>query len=337
MESLMQYKILGSSNISASVIGFGAWAIGGGSVWGGTPDEKDAIRAIECALDYGINLIDTAPAYGFGRSEELIGKAVKGKRDKYVIATKCGLWWKDNRGSFFAMFDGKPIFRSLRPDTIKIEIEESLRRLQTDYIDLYQTHWQSVPPDKTPIPDTMEVLLKLKEQGKIRAIGVSNGSVEELKEYLACGSIASHQFRYSILYRYPEKDILPFCAQNNIATLTYMSLEQGLLTGKITMDRVFSKEEFRSNEKWNPWFKPVNRKKVLDMLAGWKLLTDKYNCILAQLVIAWTAQQHGITHILCGARNENQVKENARGGEIILEKDDLQKMRKDAESLGEPA
>jgi methylglyoxal reductase len=332
----MKFKNLGNSGISASVIGFGAWAIGGGSLWGGKPDDNQSIRAIHAALDNGITLIDTAPIYGFGHSEEVIGKALKGKRDKYIVATKCGLWWDDNRGSFFATFEGKPVFRCLRPETIMIEIDRSLRRLQTDYIDLYQTHWQAVPPDKTPIEDTMNALLKLQKQGKIRAIGVSNASVDEMNEYLKYGQIVSSQFRYSILHRQPEDDILPYCAEKNLATLTYMSLEQGLLTGKIGMDRVFGKEEFRANEAKNPWFKPENRRKVLDMLAGWKKFTDKYNCTLAQLVLAWTLAQKGVTHVLCGARNEKQVLENAPAGDLVLEKEDIERMRADAVALGKP-
>ncbi len=155
--------------------------------------------------------------------------------------------------------DGKTVRRSLRPDTLAIEIERSLKFLGVDCIDLYQTHWPSVPPDFTPIADTMACLLKLKQQGKIRAIGVSNVSPAELEENLRCGGIVSDQFRYSMLHRAPEREILPFCAQHHLATLTYMSLEQGLLTGKVGMDGAFGPGEFRSNEAWSPWFKPANR------------------------------------------------------------------------------
>ena len=274
----MQYRDLGHSGIRASVVGLGTWVTGGGEMWHGA-DDAESLRAIDAALDCGVNLIDTAPAYGWGHSERIVGQAIRGRRDKVVLATKCGIWWADNRGSFHYHFDGKDTFISLHPETVAIEIENSLRNLDTDYIDLYQTHWPSKEPDFTPIEDTMAFLMKLKDQGKIRAIGVCNVSVEQLEEYCANGDIASDQFRYSMLYRAPEADVLPYCAKHGIATLTYMSLEQGLLTGKVGMDRVFDPNEFRSNEAWNTWFKLVNRRKVLAMLEGWKDLTETGDCV----------------------------------------------------------
>lgn len=329
----MKQRPLGNSGLSASVVALGAWVLGGGQVWGKDTDDAESVRTIQAALEMGINLIDTAPAYGYGRSETVVGRALKGRREKALVATKCGLWWDDTRGSYFTKLDGKDIYRSLRPDTIQIELENSLRRLDTDYIDLYQTHWPSVPPDFTPIPETMAALLKLKDQGKIRAIGVCNVSLDELNQHMDSGGIASDQFRFSMLHREAEKDILPACAAKKIATLTYMSLEQGLLTGKIGMDRVFKPEEFRSNAAWNDWFIPENRKRVLNLLASWADLTAKYACTLSQLVIAWTAAQPGVTHVLCGTRNLSQLEDNARAGELNLEPADIARIRADVERL----
>jgi methylglyoxal reductase len=332
----MQRKPLGHSGISASTIGLGAWVLGGGALWGQDTDDAESVRTIQGALDLGITLIDTAPAYGWGRSERVVGQALKGRREMAVLATKCGLWWEDTRGSFFADFDGKKMNRSLRPDTIRIEIENSLERMGVDYIDLYQTHWPSTPPEQTPIEDTMAVLLDLKQKGLIRAIGVCNVSLGELQEHLRYGAIASDQFRYSMLHREAEADILPFCAEHQIATLTYMSLEQGLLTGKIGMDRVFQATEFRANTYWNDWLIPANRQRVLKLLNGWQDLTRKYNCTLGQLVLAWTAAQPGVTHILAGGRNLEQVRENAKAAELRLEPGDLQRIRQEVLALGEP-
>lgn len=331
----MQYRALGNSDIEASIIGMGTWVTGGGAAWNGVED-TDSLRAIDTALDNGVNFIDTAPAYGWGHAEDILGQALRGRRDKVIVATKCGIWWEDQRGSFHFHLDGKDTFISLRPDTMQIELENSLRRLGTEYIDLYQIHWPSKEPDFTPISETMAFLLKMKDQGKIRAIGVSNVSREQLAEYCSCGAIASDQFRYSMLYRAPEADILPYCKENSISTLTYMSLEQGLLTGKVGMDRVFNESEFRSNTDWNAWFKIENRAKVLGMLKGWSDLTDKYACSLAQLVSAWTAAQPGVTHVLCGMRTAAQAKDNAAAGALRLEDADVLRIRQDALALGDP-
>ncbi|MFW6172010.1 MAG: aldo/keto reductase, partial [Planctomycetota bacterium] len=309
----------------------------GGATWGADPDDQESIRAIHASLDAGVNLIDTAPAYGWGHSEEVVGKAIQDRRDSVVLATKCGLIWEDDRGSPFAVLDGKMLRRSLRPDTIREEIDRSLHRLRTDVIDLYQTHWPSVEPDKTALEDTWACLLKIKDEGKVKSIGVCNCTLEELQANVKCGLNASHQLRYSMLFRGPEKDIFPYCQQQNLATLTYMSLEQGLLTGKIGMDRRFDEGEFRGNEAWNPWFKLENRPKVLNMLANWTDLTEKYDCTLAQLVIAWTVAQPGATHVLIGARNTTQAADNAAAATLRIDPADLARIRNDVQALGDPA
>ena len=333
----MQFLPLGPSGINASTIALGTWVLGGGTTWGNIPDDAESIRLIQSALDLGINLIDTAPVYGFGHSESVVGKALKGRRDQAIVATKCGLWWEYPKGSFFSDFDCKKVYRSVRPDTLQLEIENSLRRLGTDYIDLYQTHWPAMPPDLTPVEDTMACLLKFKAQGKIREIGVCNVSPGELQTYLDCGPIVSNQFRYSMLNRDVEEETLPACTKNQLATLTYMSLEQGLLTGKVGMERVFRADEFRSNDAWSPWFSLPNRSRVLAMLAGWNDMLAKYECSLSQLALAWTAAQPGVTHVLCGTRTLSQLADNVKAAELKLESGDLHRMRSDALALGAPS
>jgi methylglyoxal reductase len=175
--------------------------------------------------------------------------------------------------------------------------------------------------------------MKLKEEGEIRAIGVSNVDVSQMKEYQAAGILDTVQPRYSMLDRAIEQDLLPYCIEHNISSLAYSPLEQGLLTGKIGMDRILKEGEARNSI---PWFKLENRRKVLDMLDDWKDLTEKYNCNLAQLVIAWTVAQPGITFALCGARKVEHSTQNAAAGDLELEQQDIQRMRSDVETLGEP-
>ena len=328
----MQYRTLGKTDISASAVALGAWAIGGGPWWGDS-DDQESVKAIKAAIDSGVNLIDTAPAYGWGHSEKVVGKAIKGQRDKVILSTKCGLWWKDDRGtSFFEMGD-KHIRRCLLPETIVEEVEISLRRLDTDYIDLYHTHWQSPEPEQDPIEDTMNCLMKLKDEGKIRAIAASNVDVDQIKQYQAAGILDAIQPKYSMLDRGIEAEILPYCHANDVSTLVYSPLEQGLLTGKIGMDQTFPEGAFRNNI---PWFLPVNRQKVLNLLEGWSDLLSKYSCSLSQLVIAWTVAQEGITFALCGARKEAHVSENVKAGDLKLEAADLSRIRRDVEALGTP-
>ena len=328
----MQYRKIGTTDIDVSSISLGTWAIGGGQWWGDT-DEKEAIEAIHAGLDAGINCIDTAPAYGFGRSEETVGKALAGRRSDVVLSTKCGLWWIDSRGSFRFEENGKKVNISLHPETIREEVEISLKRLNTDYIDILHTHWPSIEPDFTPISETMECLTDLKKQGKIRAIAASNVTVDHMKEHLAAGVLDAIQPRYSMLDRGIEKKILPFCISHSISTLVYSPLEQGLLTGRFGMDYMIPEGQFRNNL---PWFQPVNRKQVLQTLEGWNDLTETYSCSVSQLVIAWTIGQEGITTALCGARKKDHVLENAEAGRLILKPEDIQRMRKDVETLGDP-
>lgn len=328
----MIQRMLGKSGLKASAIGLGTWAIGGGEWWGDS-DEQKSIETIRAAVDAGITLIDTAPVYGFGNSENVVGKALKGIRDKVVLSTKCGLWWHDERGSLAFEQAGNVVRKCLDADTIKREIELSLTRLDTDYIDVYFTHWQSIPPYITPIKETMECLMDLKRQGLIKCIGASNVAKEHIDEYLQYGELDVIQEKYSMLDRKLEDTLIPTVMANGLAVMAYSPLEQGLLTGKITMDSVFDEKEYRNTI---PWMKPVNRIKVLTLLESWKDLCAKYNCTLANLVVAWSMAQNGMSHILCGARKPEQIKETAAAGNLIISDEDLAKMRADVIALGDP-
>jgi len=325
----MKYRKLGVSDLNVSAVALGAWAIGGGPWWGDS-DDAESVRAIHAAIDAGVNLIDTAPVYGFGHSEEVVGRAIRGRRDKVVLATKCGLWWDDATGTVHFEQNGRTVRRCLEPRTLRIEVDASLRRLGTDRIDLLQTHAQALDPFKTPIADTMACLMDLRLEGKIRAIGVSNCTPAQMDEYRAAGVLVSNQPRYSILDRAIERDLLPYCLRHDIAVLAYSPLEQGLLTGKIGMETAFTPEAFRNKIQW---FAPDKRRRVLDLLAGWEKLTRKYACTLSQLVIAWTIAQPGLTVALCGARKVANAVENAGACALELEPQDIALMRADAEAV----
>jgi methylglyoxal reductase len=327
----MNYRPLGKSGIEASVVGFGAWAIGGW-MWGGTK-KNDPPGAIRAAIDHGINLIDTAPMYGYGHSEELVGAALQGIRDKVVLATKCGMvWYKQEGDKFFdASETGEAeseadkkyeVYINLRPAMIRHEIEESLRRLKTDRIDLYQTHWQD---STTRTEDVMAELLLLKQEGKIRAIGCSNATVEQMKRYLSVGQLDTDQEQYSMLQRQHEEDNLIFCRDHQLAFLAYSPMALGILSGKIGPDHVFGPGDVRRG---NPWYQPENRSKVDALLDVVRSIAESKGVTIAQMVIAWTIAQPGCSHALVGARNPEQAIANAKAGEIELTKDDLQIIRK---------
>jgi aryl-alcohol dehydrogenase-like predicted oxidoreductase len=306
---------IGRSGVKASAVGLGTWAIGGW-MWGGT-DERESIAAIQASLDAGVTLIDTAPAYGLGRSEEIVGKALAGRRDKAIIATKCGLVWHTHKGRHFFDQDGKPVHRYLGRDAIRHEVEQSLKRLGTDYIDLYITHWQD---PTTPIEETMAALEELRQAGKIKAIGASNVDRGELEQYIAIGGLDAIQERFSMIDREIEAELLPLTRRNGVATLSYSSLALGLLSGGIGPERVFSGDDQRRD---NPRFSVGNREKVAAFAKAIQPVAEKHGATIAQIVIAWTLAQEGVTFALCGARNPAQALDNARAGTIRLDHDDL--------------
>jgi aryl-alcohol dehydrogenase-like predicted oxidoreductase len=310
----MEKRKLGRSNVEVSIITFGAWAIGGW-MWGGA-DRKEAIDAIRASYDLGVTSIDTAPAYGQGLSEEIVGEAIKGlDRSKVEILTKFGLRWDTTHGEFFFKStdnEGRPInmHKFASGKSIINECEESLKRLGTDYIDLYQQHW---PDLTTPISETMDALNRLIEQGKIRAGGVSNYSASQMKEAGKTTNLSSNQVPYSMVYRDIEREIVPYSIRNNMAIIVYSPLQRGLLTGKIKPGQLFNEGDTR---KENPYYTDENISRVNTFLDKLRPLAASKNATLSQLVIRWTLEQPGITIALVGARNSRQAIENAHAGAI---------------------
>ena len=329
----MELIKLGKSDVKVTPIAFGAWAIGGW-MWGGA-EKKDAINAIRKSVDLGITTIDTAPVYGFGLSEEITGEAIKGIRDKVQILTKFGIRWDAVKGEFFmATKDNQgeniDIYWYSAKDSVIKECEDSLKRLGTDHIDLLQIHW---PDPTTPVEETMEALERLKEQGKIRAAGVSNYDVPLMEEAEKTTLLASNQVPYSMLRRDIEEDVVPYCIQNNVGILAYSPLYRGLLTGKFDPGHKFKEGDARAGLLW---FKTENVKKVNKFLDKIRPLAESKRATLPQLVLRWTLQQPGITCVLAGARNPEQVADNAGTLSFSLSEDEVGFINGELEKL-EPA
>ncbi|MFD3001291.1 aldo/keto reductase [Pontibacter toksunensis] len=317
----MEYRKIGTSDLSVSVVTFGAWAAGGW-MWGGT-ERKDSVEAIRAAYDLGVTSIDTAPIYGQGTSEEIVGEAIKGlPRDKVQILTKYGMRWDLNKGELAMKSqdnEGKDIdiYKYAGRDSIIKECENSLRRLKTDYIDLYQIHW---PDPTTPIEETMETVAQLIKEGKVRHAGVCNYSVAQMQEAEKYVKLVSNQVPYSMVKRNIEADVVPYCIEKDKAILAYSPLERGLLTGKMKPGHQFSEGDHRANLYF---FKDENLKRTDQFLQKIKPLADEKNASLAQLVIRWTVEQPGITIALVGARNAEQATQNAKALTVKLTQDEI--------------
>jgi aryl-alcohol dehydrogenase-like predicted oxidoreductase len=327
----MEYRQLGESPVKASVITFGAWAIGGW-MWGGA-DRREAVTAIKASYDLGVTTIDTAPAYGQGLSEEIVAEGIQGiSRDKVQILTKFGLRWDTTNGEFFFKSkdnSGKDIDMhkySSKESVIK-ECEECLRRLQTDYIDLFQIHWADAT---TPISETMEALIRLQEQGKIRASGVCNYTAQQMREAEKTISLASNQVPYSMIYRDIEKEVVPYSLEHKKAIIAYSPLQRGLLTGKIKPDHQFNEGDSREGHRF---YKPDNIKRVNVFLDKLRPLAESKKATLAQLVLRWTIDQPGITIALAGARNAEQATQNAKAVDIKLSVAEIQFINQQIDEL----
>ena len=312
----MRTRRLGKTNLELTVIGFGSWAIGGGGskISWGPQDDSESIAAIKKALDLGINWIDTAAIYGLGHSEEIVGKAIKGISKRPIIATKCGLVWDEK----------KNITNRLKRESIKNEAEASLKRLDVDVIDLYQIHW---PIPDEDIEEGWEAMAQLVKEGKVRYIGVSNFNVSQMKRAQSIYPIASLQPPYSMLKRDVEEDIFPFCRQNSIGIVVYSPMQKGLLTGKITRERVtnFPEDDHRRND---PDFNEPLISFNLELVDKLVPIAKKHNKTLAQLAIAWVLRRPEVTSAIVGARRPDQIAETVLAGDWILPQEDIDTIEK---------
>jgi len=307
----MKYNRIPKTDLNVSVLALGTWVFGG-DMWSGSLD-KDCLEAVDAAIDNGINFIDTAPVYGNGRSEELVGKAIKGKREKVIIATKCGL-----------ISNGKRIHLTLAPESIRKEIDDSLRRLQIEYIDLYQCHW---PDSKVPVEKTLAELKKIQAAGKIRHIGLSNYDLNQLTEAVGFADIVSLQSQFSMLEHSLQKEVLPYCEKNKIGFLAYGPMAGGILTGKYQAPKKFAGSDAR--EFFYKYYEGENFKKVSQLLEKLKGMNHPLN----QLAINWARQQKGGTSILVGCRNPEQVKQNVAAADWELTADELAIIKDQLSSL----
>jgi len=306
---------LGKSELFITPLGLGTWAIGGGENpygWGKQSDE-DSIATIQKAIDLGISWIDTAKGYGHGHSEEIVGKAVKGRRDKVIIATKCGILWKE---------DGSDIYGHLKAESIKAEVESSLKRLQTDVIDLYQIHW---PLPDEDIEEGWGAIADLVKEGKVRYGGVSNFNVDQMKRIVSIMEITSLQPPYNMLKPEIEAEILPYCAQNNIGVIVYSPMQSGLLSGKFTAERAaaFPSDDWR---KGDPNFNEPLLTLNLDLVESLKKIAERKAISVANLAIAWTLRRSEVTGAIVGARRPAQIEETIKAAEVKLSQAEIKEI-----------
>jgi aryl-alcohol dehydrogenase-like predicted oxidoreductase len=310
----MQTRKLGNSDMNITRVGFGAWAIGGAGYdfgWG-PQDQADSIAAIHRALDLGVNWIDTAAVYGLGHSEQLVARALKEWRgSRPYIFTKCAMRW-DAEGH---------VTKIHKRDSMLKECEESLRRLQTDTIDLYQIHW---PPenDGPEVEESWQTLVDLNKQGKVRWIGVSNYSVEQIKRIEEIASVISDQPPYSLLRRKIEADLLPYCAQRNIGVIVYSPMLSGLLTGAMTRERALNlpPDDWRTK---NPEFREPKLSKNLEVVERLRTVGKRYGRTPGEVAIAWTLRHTAVTSAIVGARNAKQAEQVMRAGDLQLTPQDI--------------
>jgi aryl-alcohol dehydrogenase-like predicted oxidoreductase len=303
----MNTRTLGTNGPEITEIGFGAWAIGGPWEFGwGSVDDTQSIKAIRRGLDLGINWIDTAAAYGLGHSEEVVGRALEGIRDRVFVATKCGMIWDDQRR----------VRIHLSSASIRREMDASLKRLQTDHVDLYQFHW---PDPETPVEESWATLVDLQKEGKTRFIGVCNFDVPLLNRCQAIAPVQSLQPPYSLLRRDYEKVTIPYCQKEGIGIVAYSPMQSGLLTGKFDPKRLAPDDWRRKSTRMQePYL--LKAMQVVDHL---RPIAEKYHKSVAEFAIAWVLMNTAVTAAIVGARTDNQIGETVGGSGFMIEQSDM--------------
>jgi aryl-alcohol dehydrogenase-like predicted oxidoreductase len=309
----VQTRKLGNSGLELTTVGLGAWAIGGPWQWGwGPQDDDDSIRTIRTALDCGINWIDSAPVYGRGHSEEVVGRALKDVTDKPIIATKCGLVW-DNKSDKISC---------LEPKSIRNECHQSLKRLRVEMIDLYQMHWPE--PDEM-VEEGIGEMARLQEEGLVRYIGVSNYTVEHIKRAQKVAPITSLQPPYNMLRRDAEDELLPFCGQNKIGVIVYSPMGKGLLTGKFTAETIAALPK-GDHRKTDPQFTGQRFAATCELVDKLKPVANRNGITRAQLALCWVLRRTEVTAAIAGARRPEQIKETCKASDVDLDAETIEQI-----------
>jgi aryl-alcohol dehydrogenase-like predicted oxidoreductase len=310
----MKTRKLGFTDLHLTTIGFGAWAVGGPWDFGwGPQDDAESIATIQRALDLGINWIDTAAAYGLGHSEEVVGQAIKGRRDSVIVATKCALAWDEESAR------QRKVFNRLKAWSVRQEAENSLRRLGVDVIDLYQIHWPNPAAD---VEEGWGEIARLIKEGKVRYGGVSNFNVSQLKRIQAIHPVASLQPPYSLVARETENELLSYCASNQIGVVAYSPMGSGLLTGKFTPERIAALPSDDMRHK-NGHFREPELTPNLQLIEDLRPIAARSSHTVGQLAVAWVLRRPEVTAAIVGARRPNQVDEIAPAADWQLSEEDI--------------
>ena len=325
----MRYQKLGNTDIDVSVIALGTWGLGGGSVWTDRDSTvEDTGNLLDICREYGINYIDTAPVYGTGASEELLGKALKGRRQDFILQSKCSLNWRNEGGNFHYERDGYTVNNDTRAAAVKKDVEDSLRGMQTDYLDSVIVHYVC---GSFPVEETVGALEDLVREGKIRTYGLSNSQPADLAAYRRVGGkVSVVQEFFSILSPFHGREYFEMCRKNNTVFQTYGVLEEGFLTSPAFLDKEFAKTDIRSRL---PWVAPEKKEGLRRAFALWAPMCEEYHCSYATLVEAWALSQYDRMSLLVGMRRASSVEDTAKCLDIKLKAEDIKRMEEAVKAI----